>query len=139
MRRLNKLTTNRIERAFDGADMTLTQWITLALIATDTANTCTTLARDLGHDSGAMTRVLDQLEERGLVVRTRDDSDRRVTRVTVSDSGREAMMALVTTVVGEWNLILADFDRDEIDRLIATMTRLLARLDALETEEEMAS
>ena len=36
----------------------------------------TALARDLAHDKGAMTRMIDTLEDKGLVERERDPDDR---------------------------------------------------------------
>ena len=134
LRRISKLSTGRIERAFDGSDITFTQWIVLALVATDTANTCTALARDMDHNSGAMTRLIDQLEERSLVTRTRAEGDRRVSTLTVTAAGQDMVSALVTSVVGMWNEILESFEREEIQQLITTLTRMLARLEALEAD-----
>jgi len=138
LRRLDKLGANRIERAFDGSDITFTQWAVLALIWASTADTCSGLARNLDHDAGAMTRVLDQLEERGYIVRTRDPADRRVTKLTLPDAGYKMLVKLAATVVDEWNMILSVFAREEIVQLINTLTKLLQRMEALEEEEGRA-
>jgi DNA-binding MarR family transcriptional regulator len=42
----------------------------------------------IGHDSGAMTRVLDALERAQLVRRERNLNDRRTVRVDITDQGR---------------------------------------------------
>ena len=41
------------------------------------------------HDSGALTRVIDQLAERGLLERVRRDKDRRKVEFELTDAGRK--------------------------------------------------
>jgi len=132
LRRVGKMSTARIEAAFDGRDISFTQWIVLALVSSQIADTCTALARDMDHDSGAMTRLIDQLEERGLIIRTRLEGDRRVSKLSVTRAGRDLVNSLLVSVVGVWNEILADLDPAEIRQLIATLTKLLDRLEALD-------
>lgn len=52
------------------------------------------LAQKLLKSSGNLTLVLDNLEKRGLVVRSRDARDRRFVRVCLSEAGREAIEAI---------------------------------------------
>jgi DNA-binding MarR family transcriptional regulator len=135
LRRINKLSTAQVEAAFDGNDISFTQWVVLALIASGTANTCSDLSRDMDHNSGAMTRVVDQLEERGLLVRRRDEGDRRISKLIITDTGKETFAQLARSVVGVWNEILQGFERDEVLQLIATLNKLLVRFEELESRE----
>jgi DNA-binding MarR family transcriptional regulator len=135
LRRLHRISVNRTEAAFDGSDVSFTQWIALALLSHGLAETCSNLSRDMGYDTGAMTRLVDQLEERGLVVRGRSDSDRRVRKLTVTPEGEQVLQALVGKVVGVWNEILDGVDHDDVAQLISTLTRLVARAETLETEQ----
>jgi DNA-binding MarR family transcriptional regulator len=135
LRRLHRISVSQTEKAFDGSDVTFTQWIALALLSHGLAGTCSTLSRDMGYDTGAMTRLVDQLEERGLVMRGRSESDRRVRKLTVTPEGDEMLHALVGKVVGVWNEILDGVDHDEVSQLIATLTKLVGRAEALETEQ----
>src|SRR3954452_20747181 len=48
------------------------------------------LARHVGLSAGAMTNRLNRLEERGLVRRSRDESDRRGVVVELTDAGWQA-------------------------------------------------
>ena len=61
------------------------------------------------HDSGALTRVIDQLAERGLLERSRRDRDRRKVELDLTPAGREVIESLVPLVVEKLNLALADF------------------------------
>jgi DNA-binding MarR family transcriptional regulator len=136
VRRINKLSIARIEATFDGSEISFTQWIVLALVSSGIATTCAELSRNMDHNSGAMTRVIDQLEERGLLVRRRDNDDRRVSNLSITEAGSKTVHELVGRVVDVWNDILGDFDRDEITQLIATLGKLLARLESPEPQPE---
>ena len=123
VRRINKLGIARVEAAFDGCDISFTQWVVLALVSTEVATTCTELSRNMDHDKGALTRVVDQLEERGLLVRRRDEGDRRISKLIITDTGKETFAQLARSVVGVWNEILQGFERDEVLQLIATLNK----------------
>ncbi|MFA7596776.1 MAG: MarR family transcriptional regulator [Novosphingobium sp.] len=132
IRRIHKLGLSRVEADFADLEITFTQWAVLALLHSGIADTCGGLARNLGHNSGAMTRVLDQLEERALLRRAQDPEDRRVTKLRVTDEGRAMIAALGPRVMGIWNEYLEGFDRQEVLVLIDLLTRLLGRLEHLE-------
>src|SRR5690242_15925969 len=102
LRRVNKLSIVRVEAALDGNDITFTQWIVLALVSFEIATTCTELSRNMDHDKGALTRVIDQLEERGLVERRRDAGDRRVSQLMATTEGRKIVADLARRVVNVW-------------------------------------
>src|SRR5580698_10387594 len=61
-----------LEAEFEGEDISFTQWRVLMCMRDDMANTAADLSRELAHDKGSMTRIIDQLEERGFIKRTRD-------------------------------------------------------------------
>ena len=88
------------------------------------------------HDSGAMTRVIDQLAERGLLERVRRDRDRRKVELQLTPAGRDAIEGLIPVVVEKLNLALGDFTTAEVQELL----RLLIKLNAsLQTFVEPAS
>lgn len=136
VRRINKLSIARVEAAFDGCDISFTQWVVLALVSTEVATTCTELSRDMDHDKGALTRVIDQLEDRGLIVRRRDEGDRRVSKLSATNEGQAIVSDLATRVIGVWNHVLRGFDRQEVTQLIDMLTRLLDRLESADAGAE---
>ncbi|MEO5628788.1 MAG: MarR family transcriptional regulator [Thermomonas sp.] len=75
------------ELARSGHDLTFSQYITLKKLATGTAGV-TDLARTAELNPGAMTRLLDKLEAKGLVAREADPDDRRALHISLTDSGR---------------------------------------------------
>ncbi|MFO1354716.1 MAG: MarR family transcriptional regulator [Gammaproteobacteria bacterium] len=131
LRRAHKLSMAGAEAAFAGSEITFTQWIVLALVHSGTAASCAELSRNIGHSSGAMTRLVDQLEQRGLLARQRDGGDRRVTRLVITAAGRRTVTDLAARVTGLWNEVLEGFDHGEVHRLITTLNRLVTRLEAV--------
>lgn len=80
----------RMERelAAAGHDLTFSQYIAIKKLAVETASV-TDLARAADLNPGAMTRLLDKLEARGLLVRVADPSDRRALHIHLTDAGRK--------------------------------------------------
>lgn len=69
-----------------GHDLTFSQYITLKKLADGTAGV-TDLARAAEVNPGAMTRLLDKLEAKGLVARTADPDDRRALNIQLTEAG----------------------------------------------------
>ena len=69
-----------------GHDLTFSQYMTLKKLADGTAGV-TNLARAVDLNPGAMTRLLDKLEAKGLISRVADAGDRRALNIHLTDAG----------------------------------------------------
>lgn len=134
VRRLHQQSALALEPVFAREGVTMTQWSALVSIMLQRATTCIDLARDLAHDKGAMTRLLDQLEARGFVERERSGDDRRFVQIEITDEGRAVAQRCRDRVAGCWNRWLEDLPRDEVDRTI-TALRHLSRVIASDAAE----
>lgn len=125
---LIKMTHASMLRAIDAevAPMGLTamQWTPLLRMAAGQADTAAELARVVGMDTGAMTRMLDRLEHKGLIRRVRSVEDRRVIKLELTDEGRHKATQIPRLLAKVSNAHLADFD--DVDR--ETMKGLLRRM-----------
>lgn len=74
------------ELATLGHDLTFSQYITLKKLADGTAGV-TDLARAAEVDPGAMTRLLDKLETKGLISRVAVPGDRRAINIHLTAAG----------------------------------------------------
>ncbi|MGN6517080.1 MAG: MarR family winged helix-turn-helix transcriptional regulator [Rhizomicrobium sp.] len=129
-RRVQNLTNPHAEAIFADRDLTFTQWISLMGLREGVAETSADLARHLNHDAGAVTRVVDELEKRGLVRRERSKSDRRVVNLTLTPQGRAVAKQYVPPIVDFWNTVMDEFSNKEISQLIELLSRLIHRLEA---------
>jgi hypothetical protein len=68
--------------------------------------------------------------ERGLVVRGRSETDRRVVTLSLTPRGRSLVEALAPKVMHFWNELLSGFSHAEVDTLINLLTRLVIVADA---------
>jgi DNA-binding MarR family transcriptional regulator len=125
VRRLYTLLLARFEGALAQADFTLTQWIVLIQVRDGLARTASDIASDLGHDSGALTRVVDQLERRGYLQRNRSAKDRRVVELRLTAAGRAIIDQLLPLVVDHTNAALAPLSTSEFVQLRSYLVRLL--------------
>jgi len=128
VRRLYSILSNRIEAQFAEQGLTLMQWIVLLYLRDGLALTASDIAREFRHDSGALTRVVDQLERRGLLTRERSVRDRRVVELHLTRAGRKTIDKLLPRVVGELNAALAPLSRDEFEQFQRYLVRILEHL-----------
>ena len=76
-----------VELSAAGHDLTFSQFIAMKKLVAGTASV-TDLARAADLNPGAMTRLLDKLEARGLLVREADPDDRRALHIHLTEAGR---------------------------------------------------
>jgi DNA-binding MarR family transcriptional regulator len=79
------------------------------------ANTPFELSKLLGIDTGLMTRMLDKLEGKGLIVRSRDTEDRRVVNLSLTGSGRAVAAQIPEIAPAVLNERLKKFTKAELD------------------------
>ena len=97
------VTTRAIAAA--GLDLTFAQWRVLVVVGErPNGATVTEIAARLGAEISPVSRLVSRLARRGVVKARKDDQDRRVTRVTVTEEGRE----LRETVIARRRELLAD-------------------------------
>src|ERR1700737_4599138 len=125
MKRAQSLMWDVIEPALEVHGFTFVQYQILAWLREGIAVNPKDLCAQFRHNSGALTRVIDQLAERGLLERARRDRDRRKVELELTPAGREVVERLIPLVVEKLNLALADFSSAEVQEF----TRLLLKLN----------
>jgi DNA-binding MarR family transcriptional regulator len=126
---LMRICTNRLlpqmEELFRDQELTFSQWTTLVALHDGRINTAGDLAHNICHDAGSLTRLIDQMVERGLVTRGRCENDRRVVKLALTARGRDVVEALAPKMMNFWNGLLAGFTHQEVDTLVGLLTRLV--------------
>lgn len=79
-----------------GVDLNFMQFLALKLLGHEDTATPVQLARALHYNPGALTRLLDKLEQRGYLKRIPDPDDRRALRLELTSQGK----ALRKRVIG---------------------------------------
>lgn len=115
---------------------TFPQWAPLFKLYLGHAATVAELARECQLDTGAMTRLLDRLEAKGLCRRVRSVSDRRVVNIELTDEGREAARQVPHVLCSVQNEVLAGFSREEWQQLKGFLHRILDNAQAMAARGE---
>jgi len=115
---------------------TYPQWIPLHKLHMGVATTVAELARECQLDTGAMTRLLDRLEAKGLCRRVRSLSDRRVVNIELTDEGRAAAEAVPHFLARVQNDFLAGFSPEEWEQLKSYLRRILDNAQAITARGE---
>jgi DNA-binding MarR family transcriptional regulator len=115
----------QMEALFQDQELTFSQWTTLVALHDGRISTAGDLAHNICHDAGSLTRLVDQMVERGFVSRSRCKTDRRVVRLSLTPPGRALVEALAPRMMDFWNGLLSGFSHAEVDTLIALLTRLV--------------
>ena len=129
IRRTSNLVMPQLEALFADASLTFSQWTVLMALREWGQSTAADLARHICHDTGSLTRILDELEERGLITRARSETDRRVVALTLTTKGLSMVETLLPRVVDFWNGLLSDFSHLEIKLLVKLLGRLVDAAD----------
>lgn len=106
-----------------GHDLTFSQYITLKKLANGTAGV-TDLARTAELNPGAMTRLLDKLEAKGLVAREADPDDRRALHISLTESGRSIWRDIDQCGMRVRDVALAGMSERERSALTTLMERV---------------
>jgi DNA-binding MarR family transcriptional regulator len=74
-----------------------------------------TLAESLDVSQASATGIVDRMEQRGLIARHRDDEDRRVIRVALTQDGRELLAGVAQERRKRLAIVLNELSDDELD------------------------
>lgn len=124
MRQIIAGAAHEVERQMAPADLTNAQWIPLYKLYTKQASTAAELARVCHLDAGAITRLLDRLESKGLCKRVRSEQDRRVIHLQLTAAGRVAAKGIPRILCDVNNTHLNGFKPEEFETLKGYLQRI---------------
>lgn len=93
--------------------VTASQGYTLLALPQEGSVSMNELSETMGLANSTMTRMADQLVDKGLILRQPDEEDRRVVRVGLTGQGREVRVALEQTSQEFFKQVLGEIQADE--------------------------
>ena len=124
VKRAHSLMLDVMEPLFEEHGFSFVQYVIMSWLRDGIAVNPKDICAQYRHDSGALTRVIDQLAERGLLERVRRDRDRRKVELQLTPAGRTAIEGLIPLVVDKLNVALSDFTPDEVQELLRLLIKL---------------
>lgn len=108
------------------------EWRVLACLVDNDGLMLTRLAQLSLMEQSRMTRIVDQMDARGLVRRAADDGDKRRVRVRLTEAGRDVATRLVADAQAHEERLLsalADTDAARVKTVLKTLLNVLEATD----------
>lgn len=118
-----------LDAQMSGMGFTAAQWPILRAVARGTP-TAAELCRLLNYDTGSMTRMLNRLEEKGLIRRVPSRRDRRIVELQITPAGRRLYPKLREEVIDVLNQLLVGLTAQEIVQVHELLKRMVANVTA---------
>jgi DNA-binding MarR family transcriptional regulator len=115
-----------LDKELEPLDITAAQFIILVRLSEEDMSSASGLCRRVSYDPGAMTRMIDRLEKKGLVRRVRRADDRRKVDLELTAEGKAVRPKLIAAVVKVLNHRLRRFSKGEVEQFREFLYRLLA-------------
>lgn len=135
MKRVLGVISQSVEKRLAPGGLTNAQWLPIYKIYIGEATTVAELARQSQMDAGAMTRLLDRLETKGLLRRVRATEDRRVVQLELTPEGQQLASEVPAVLAEVMNAHLAGFSKTEWQALKGYLRRMLANAESLRDAE----
>jgi DNA-binding MarR family transcriptional regulator len=111
------LIVTEMDAAMKDLDISGQQMGIMLMLKQKLASTPFELSKMLGIDTGLMTRMLDKLEGKGLLVRERDEEDRRVVNLSLTKAGVTVAEQIPEIAPDVLNARLKGFTKAEVNEL----------------------
>ena len=123
--RTNSLKDRLLDQQLLPYDITSAQFKVLIIVAQLKSDTPAELCRHLSLDSGSMTRMLDRLEQKQLLERTRSATDRRQVQLALTAAGKAIADRLPQIGADAMNELLKVLDAEEVAHLERILSKVL--------------
>jgi len=124
--RARRTIVEAIDRKLAPLDISHAQWIVVMLLGDGAASTAAELCKILIYDPGAMTRLLDRLEKKGVLRRARAKGDRRTVRLQLTAAGKRLYPRILEALVEVFNRLLRGYSKGEVCQLEDLLKRIVA-------------
>jgi DNA-binding MarR family transcriptional regulator len=114
------------DQSLAALDISSAQFMIIATLAlADAPKSASDLCKGISYDAGAMTRMIDRLETKGLIRRNRCSDDRRMAYLELTEEGNRAYPRMREISMGVVNRFLRGFTQTEARQLEGYLTRML--------------
>jgi DNA-binding MarR family transcriptional regulator len=125
-------------RKWPGGALSLVHLQVLFTLSHDGPMPMSRLAEAMDVSQASATGIVDRMEQRGLVERSRDDEDRRVVRVALADGGRETLGSIAAERRERLATILGELDDTELEGFLVGLRGMRRGREALHARLQAA-
>ncbi|WP_192954705.1 MarR family winged helix-turn-helix transcriptional regulator [Gallaecimonas mangrovi] len=130
--RLVIITRNQLTAKLDDVlaplDLTTAQYGVVIVLSRGQWDAPAQLCQLMDYDRGAMTRLLDRMVSKGLIVRLPNEKDRRCVTLKLTEKSLALLPKLEATVSAVYQTALSDFSEAEAALLAGFLNRMIGNL-----------
>ena len=125
IRRMQMISTSIIAEAFEGEDMSLSEWAVLTIIDNHPDIDQSRLAEIVSIDRVNTGRLVDELESKDLIERRFDEADRRVWRLRCTRRGLQTRKRLLPRALASQERLLACLSQQDRKIFVELMFQIV--------------
>jgi DNA-binding MarR family transcriptional regulator len=125
---LSQLMARHFQEKLEPYGLTPFHWVVLCCLWEQDGLATSDIGNRLRQVGGTLTGVIDRMEERGLVRRERDQQDRRIWRIWLTEAGQQLEESLPPLALSVREQALEGFSEAERESLSHCVDRMIANL-----------
>ena len=118
-------------------NITTSQLLSLRALSKEEGLSAGEIGRRIFIKPGTITGIVDRLENKGLVTRVRDNKDRRVVNVVITEAGRLLVQAAPIPIQSRLALNLKELPLEQVKSLNESLNRLVELMQAEQATTEI--
>ena len=115
-----------------GLEISLDQWLVLGPVWKNDGISQKDISEYCGKDKTSVTKIIDTLEKKNLVVRVTDQLDHRVKRVVLSQKGRELFLSALPVMAQTRDELRSGISDKEIEVLKSILNKIYKNLNDIQ-------
>lgn len=112
----------------EGFSITNEQWIVLKVISANPAVSQTEIAEKSLKDKTNITRILDLLEKSAYIERRKDDRDRRMNRIHITNQGKKILKAVNPVTQKTDEIFTHSLNRNQVKEFIQSLDAICIKI-----------
>jgi DNA-binding MarR family transcriptional regulator len=122
--KVNKIIKHNMRKSFEDVGITMPQGFVIGTLIQSGEMKISELSRKINLSNSTISGIIDRLEKRQLVVRTRSEEDRRIVYVKVTPKFGEIHKGFHEKLEGSFENLLSSGTTEEIDKIIEGLSIL---------------
>jgi DNA-binding MarR family transcriptional regulator len=131
MKKAFQCIVGQADKALEQHDLTYAQWMVIDQLNNSGPTGLLNLAKALELDPGALTRTVERLETKGMLVRVRTPQDKRSCQIELSEKSKDLIGVIPSILADVMNHHLQGFDQEEYEKLIHALNQVIHNAAAL--------
>lgn len=125
---LSQLLGRKLQEQLEPFGLTSFHWVVLCCLWEEDGLATSSIGDKLQQVGGTLTGVLDRMEERGLIRRERDQNDRRIWRIWLTETGKSLQDVLPPIAIELREQAFRGISYSEREQLSTLLDQIIANL-----------